>query len=434
MSFWKSEVSMTLIDVIRRAINAVREPPPAPFEPETRPEYIYRWGQTTTAGQRVSAETAKSIATAYRCGNIISDDIASLPLQVFQRIGRQIIQVQPDPIARNTAYLTELEPNRWMNPFVFKKTAILWLLYYGNAYIWEPAGPYREWYILDADKTTPGFDQNGNKLYRTQFPNGEIQDLPSVEVLHLMINSTDGLSGKAVLTYARETLGRQLGAKETQNRIHSQGLNPTAALWVNTSKELTRELRQKVKEAYLESVKGSGNAGGVAVFDNAIKDFKTISISPVDAQFLETIQATDAEIANFFGLPLHKLNMGKQSYESNTQQQLDYLSTTLNSYLVQWEQAARLKWLRQEEQGYTYLRFNRNALLRTDPETRGKYLKEMISCGIFSPNEARQIEDLSPYEGGDAHYIPSNMARVLPDGSLEYGDQSEEANRETQAQ
>lgn len=425
---------MSLLETIRRVINALQEPPPAPFEPETRPEYVHRWGQTTTAGQRVSAETAKSIAAAYRCGNIISDDIARLPLQVYQQIGRQITRVMPDPVRRNTAYLTEIEPNRWMDPFKFKKTAVLWLLYYGNVYIWEPAGPYREWFILESDKVTPGFDQNGNKLYRTQFPNGEIQDLPSVEVLHLMINSTDGLSGKSVLTYARETLGRQLGAKDTQNRIHSQGLNPTAALWVASSKELTKEARQKVKDAYLESVRGSGNAGGVAVFDSAIKDFKPISISPADAQFLETIQATDAEIANFFGLPLHKLNMGKQSYESNTQQQLDYLSTTLDPYLVQWEQAGRLRWLRQEEQGYTYLRFIREALMRTDPETRSKYLKDKILSGQLSPNEARQIEDLSPYEGGDAYYIPSNMARVLPDGSLEYGDQSEEANRETQAQ
>jgi len=422
-------VSMGLLDSIRKLFNA-QEPPPAPFEPDTRPEYIYRWGQSTIAGKRVSAETAKSIATAYRCGNIISDDIASLPFQVFQRIGRQIIQVQPDPVMRNTAYLIEIEPNRWMTPFVFKKTVVLWLLYYGNAYIWEPAGPYREWYILDADRTTPGFDQDGNKWYRTQFPNGDIQDLPSVEVLHLMINSTDGLSGKSVLTYARETLGRQLGAKDTQNRIHSQGLNPTAALYI--AGEANSEARQKVRDAYLAAVRGSENTGGVAVFDNKVTKFETISISPADAQFLETIQATDAEIANFFGLPLHKLNMGKQSYESNIQQQLDYLSTTLNSYLVQWEQAARLRWLRQEEQGYTYLRFIRDALLRTNPETRSKYLKDKILSGQLSPNEARQIEDLSPYEGGDAYYIPSNMARVLTDGSLEYGDQSKEANRETQ--
>jgi phage portal protein BeeE len=111
--------------------------------------------------------------------------------------------------------------------------------------------------------------------------------------------------------------------------------------------------------------------------------------------------------------------MGKQSYESNTAQQLDYLSTTLNPYLVQWEQAGRLKWLKLDEQGDTYLRFIREALLWMDAKTRSEYLKGMILSGQMTPNEARQVNDLSAYEGGDTYYIPSNMARVLSDGSLD---------------
>lgn len=402
-------------DTVLKIVDAIL--PPAPIKPETRPEYIRYSGRMTTAGQLVNAEKAKTLATAYRCGNILSDDIASLPFQVFRKTGRTIVQIDPDPLTRNTSYLIEIEPNRWMTPFIFKKTIIMWLIYYGNAYIWETIGPYREFFILDADKTYPGFTENGDLAYKTFFPDGSEQILSGVEVTHLMINSTDGLSGKSVLTYARETMGRQLGAHETQNRLHSQGLNPTAALYVNG--DVNEEARKKLKETYFNALRGSENAGGVAIFDNKVSKFETISISPADAQFLETINATDAEIANFFGVPLHKLNMGKQSYESNAQQQLDYLSTTLNPYLVQWEQAGRLKWLRAEERGNTYLRFIREALLWMDAKTRSEYLKGMVLCGLMTPNEARQVNDLSAYEGGDTYYIPSNMARVLSDGSLD---------------
>lgn len=408
---------MTIRDTVLKIVDAVL--PPAPLKPETRPEYIRSSGRMTTAGQVVNAETAKTLATAYRCGNILSDDIASLPFQAFRKTGRIINQIDPDPLTRNTSYLIEIEPNRWMSPFIFKKTIIMWLLYYGNAYIWEPFGSYREFFILPADKTYPGFTENGDLAYKTNFPNGSEQVLPGVEVTHLMINSTDGLSGKSVLTYARETMGRQLGAHDTQNRLHSQGLNPVGAMWVNG--EVNQEAREKLKKSYLDSVRGSDNTGGVAVFDNKVSKFEQISISPADAQFLETINATDAEIANFFGVPLHKLNMGKQSYESNTAQQLDYLATTLNPYLVQWEQAARLKWLTERERGNTYLRFIREALLRTDAETRSKYLKEKVLSGQMTPNEARQVDDLSPYEGGDSYYIPANMALVMEDGSLKTG-------------
>ena len=409
---------MIISDLIRSIRNVpMPEPGAPPIKPETRPEYIRAWGGYTKTGKSVSAETAKTIATAYRCGNILSDDIASLPFQVFQKTGRSINQVAPNGETRNTAYLMEIQPNRWMTPFVFKKTVVQWLIYYGNAYIWEPVSQYREWFILDADKTTPEFEKSGELWFKTTFPNGEVEHIPGNEILHLMINSTDGLSGKSVLTYARETIGRQLGAHETQDHIHSQGLNPAAILWVDG--EVNKEARDKVKDSYLSAVKGSENSGGVAVFDNRVTKFEAITMKPADAQFLETVAATDAEISNFFGMPLHKLNMGKQSYESNSQQQLDYLSTTLNPYLVQWEQAGRLKWLKAVEQGNTYLRFIREALLWMDAKTRSEYLKGMILSGQMTPNEARQVNDLSAYEGGDTYYIPSNMARVLKDGSLD---------------
>jgi HK97 family phage portal protein len=336
---------MIISDLIRSIRNVpMPEPGAPPIKPETRPEYIRAWGGYTKTGKSVSAETAKTIATAYRCGNILSDDIASLPFQVFQKTGRSINQVAPNGQTRNTAYLMEIQPNRWMTPFVFKKTVVQWLIYYGNAYIWEPVSQYREWFILAADKTAPEFEKSGELWFKTTFPNGEVEHIPGNEILHLMINSTDGLSGKSVLTYARETIGRQIGAHETQDHIHSQGLNPAAILWVDG--EVNKEARDKVKDSYLSAVKGSENSGGVAVFDNRVTKFEAITMKPADAQFLETVAATDAEISNFFGMPLHKLNMGKQSYESNSQQQLDYLSTTLNPYLVQWEQAGRLKWLK----------------------------------------------------------------------------------------
>ena len=414
---------MRISTVIQNLINAFQSPPPpAPPAaiPETSMDYGYGYyGKSTVSGKRVSVETAKSLATAYRCANILSDDIASMPLQVFQRFGGVIEQVKPDAITRNLPYLLEIQPNRWMTPFVWKKTIIQWLLNWGNSYIWQPPDAYRELFILPANVTYPVFDQEGSLWFKTRTPSGAELTLPGVEICHLMINSTDGISGRSVITYAAETMGRQLGAHETQNRLNGKGLNPAAILWI--AKEANEDAREKIRQAYTNSISGSDNAGGVAIFDPKITKFETVSMKPSDAQFLESIEATDAEIANFFGMPLYKLNMGKQSYESNEQQKLDYLQTTLNPYLVQQEQAGRLCWLRREEQSYTYLKYNRESLLQTDAKTRAAYLKEKILSGQMSPNEARAIEDLSPYSGGDKRYMPANMGMILEDGSLQTG-------------
>lgn len=388
--------------------------PAPPLKPEVRPEFVSSYGSHTGSGQRVSAETAKTMASAYRCGNIISDDIAAMPFQVFERVGRSIQRIQADAMTRNLAYLLEVQPNRWMTPFVFKKAAVQWLVFYGNAYLWQPVSQYREIFVLDASKTYPVFDEGGNLAYKTRFPNGEESVLPGVEMCHLMINSADGLVGKGVITYAKETMGRQMGAHVTQNMIHANGLNPSAVIFFNG--ELSEEARKKVKDSYTKAITGSENAGGVAVFDNKVTKFEPVSITPQDAQFLETIEATDAEIANFFGLPLYKLNMGKQSYQSNEQQNLDYLRTTLNPYLVQWEQAGRLSWLSYQEQGRGYLKFNRDSLLQTDAKTRAEYLEKRIFSGQITPNEAREVNDESAYVGGDEHYIPANMMKVGAQG------------------
>lgn len=370
----------------------------------------------TTSGQYVTAETSRNIATAYRCINVLSDDVAKLPLQTFMsRAPGQIERVRPSSRLQNISWLLELSPNRWMTPLVFKKMAIMWLVTSGAAYIWQPPrqpGRRNELFMLPANITSPIFDESGQLWYEVRMANKDPMRFPDVEVLTLLINSTDGIHGKSVITYARETMGRQLANYATQNKISGKGLNPSGIIWM--AGDLDKDARKKVRQTYEEALTESG----LAIFDPKVTKFEAITLKPVDAQFLESIQENDTEIANFFGVPLYKLNQGKQSYQSNEQQNLDYLNTTLDPYLVQWEQSAAVKWLSEEEQNYMYFRFNRDALLRTDAKTRAETLEKRILSGQLTPNQAAQIEDMPSYMGGDLHYLPANMAVVGSDGRL----------------
>ena len=371
--------------------------------------FVLYWPPMATIGT-ISAETAKKLSTVYRCMNILSDDIAALPFQQFERLERGSRRVKPDGDSRNVAYMIEIEPNRWQTPFVFKKRLILDLLSMGNSYAWRPVSTYPEIYHLEASKVRPVFDRKGNRYFQVLFDNGEVKDIPDPEILQLMINPDKrGMFGRSVLGYASDTINRQIGANTSRNTLMGNGLLPTAILKVNGA--IGEEARQKVKESYLKSA-----TDGVMVHDNAIVDFKQITMNASDVQFLESIQATEVEIANYFGLPQYKLNLGKQSYQSNEQQQLDYLGTTLNPYLVQFEQSARLKWLATEDQDAGFFRFERKALMQLDTKTQAEFLHTQILDGIYSPNEARAINDLEPYPGGDQHYFPGNMAVITEKG------------------
>jgi HK97 family phage portal protein len=365
----------------------------------------------TKAKQAVGPEISKRAATVYRCSNGISDDIASMPLQQFQRGDRSTQKIDPDAVTRNMAYLLEIAPNRYMTPFVFKKTVVTWLQFWGNALIWLPPPPSpRELFILPTNRTAPKQDANGNLWYEVRFPNGETKFIPAVEVLHIMVNSTNGIWGRSILEYARETVGLRMGMAETQSNIQAEGLNPAAYMQFGTT--LDKPGRDKIREAYSEAISGSEGAGRLAVFDNKVVKFEPITMKLTDAQFLESIGATDLDIANFFKYPAYKLNMGKQSYESNEQQDLDYLKSTLDPHLVQWEQAARLRWLPEAEQRSSYFKFIRESVLRTNAKSRAELHEIEIRSGMLTPNEAREHEDRNSYNGGDEFWMTANNTRV----------------------
>jgi len=403
--------------IVRSLINAV-----FPNIPDTMslPQFIQFSGLQNSSGQVVNEETSKTLATAYRAFNVLSDDYAKMPLQTFisKQPGR-IDRLVPDARMQNISWLLEVSPNRYMMPFIFKKVFIMGALVHGAGYIWKPIRAYgsrNEMFILNPATTFPVFKTNGALWYQTTFSNGDTEYIPAVEVFAMIINSPDGITGRGIITYARETFGRQLAAHTTQAKFYAQGLNPGGLIWV--SGDLDKKARDVVRDSYTEQMGGTNNAYRLAVMDNKVSKFEQITMKMVDAQFLESIQATDVDIAKFFGMPLYKLNMGKEAYNSNEQQNLDYLNTTLEPYLVQTEEGARLKWLSEDEQGYMYLRFNRDVILKTDAKTRSEVIAKRIQTGVLTPNEGRQIEDMSGYPGGDLHFIPANMAVILADGSV----------------
>jgi len=373
----------------------------------SRPGGGYYRTTRTKSGQTVTTETAKSVATAYRAGNIISDDIASMPFQQFVKKDGKIERMPTNARTRNTPYLLEISPNNWgWTPFRFKKQSAQWLLYHGNSYIWSPPIRPAQKFILPADATRPVFDNDGNLWYETYFANGKVAYIPAVEVMHTLINPDDtGQIGRGVVTFARETLGRRMAANEQSSELYERGLNAVA--YIQMAGMLDGEGREKIRSEYEKTLKG-----GLAVFDQKVVEFKPITLSMADVQFIEQNEATDRDIANFFGMPLHMLNMGKEAYSSNEQKYMEYLNGTLDSYLVPFEQAARISWLPTNSQDESYFKYNRSSLLRMDAKKRAETNEIKIRSAVMTPNEARGMDEQNGYEGGEKFYMTKNYADV----------------------
>ena len=403
--------------ILTKALSSRLETQPAPVNPQPIAYNGYRPSQTT-AGPVIDEESAMGVATAYRAANIISDNIAQMPLQQFIETGDDVKErVHPDAKTRNMAYLLEISPNLWgWTPFQFKKVLAQWLVLWGNSYVWRPPVRPFQLFVLPASDTYPVYDPDGALWYATRL-DGKLKYIPGPEIMHSLINpDSSGQLGRGVITYARESLGRQMGAYNTESKLYKNGMNPTAYIQVNSS--LDKEKRDQYRDSYSEVMTADYEGPRLAVFDNKIAKYETVTMSLVDAQFLELIGATDRDIANFFGMPLHMLNMGKEAYSSNEEKYLEYLGSTLDPYLVQIEQGARVKWLSQDEQESQFYKFNRDSLLRMNSKARAETNEILIRSGQRTPNEAREKDDYSAYPDGNRFYMTKNYAdtaQILPE-------------------
>lgn len=50
--------------------------------------------------------------------------------------------------------------------------------------------------------------------------------------------------------------------------------------------------------------------------------------------------------------------------------------------------------------------------MRASLATRTDAYEKQMRCGILSPNEARELEDLPPRPGGDMYFAPLNLAHI----------------------
>jgi hypothetical protein len=130
-------------------------------------------------------------------------------------------------------------------------------------------------------------------------------------------------------------------------------------------------------------------------------EFKPVSLSHEDSQFLETRQFGVEEIARWFGVPLHKIQSTNKttSWGSGIEEMnLEFISETLMPWAKTWEQAIARDLILNERDYYAEYNF--------DAMQRGRLLERYqayeIALGRFmSGNEVRERENMNRVDGLD---------------------------------
>lgn len=408
----------TIMNRIRRLFSKSRDKPSNSFGGSS---FRFLFGQSTS-GKNVNERTSMQMTAVYACVRILSEAIAGLPLHLY----RYKDDGGKEKALDNKLYfLLHDEPNPEMTSFVFRETLMTHLLLWGNAYaqiIRNGSGEIIALYPLLPDRMKVDRDNNG-KLYYEYTPSDENRfnnrtvRLQPYEVLHIPGLGFDGLVGYSPIAMAKNAIGMAIACEEFGAKFFENGAAPSGVLeHPGTLKDPGR-----VRETWQSQFGGSANSGKVAVLEEGMK-YTPISISPEQAQFLETRKFQINEIARIFRIPPHMVgDLEKSSFSNIEQQSLEFVKYTLDPWVIRWEQSlARVLFTEEEKKSY-FLKFNVEGLLRGDYASRMSGYATARQNGWMSANDIRELENLDRIpkeEGGDLYLINGNMLPLANAGAF----------------
>lgn len=369
-----------------------------------------------SAGVPVTPFRAQTFSAVYRAIAIISQTIGFLPWSVYKDMA-----VQTD---HPVHYLLHSRPCKEMGASSFKETMMRDVLTWGNAYaeieFSRGMKPIALWRLCPSRISVFRDEDTGEIIYRYFGTDAGIYDLPSDRIFHLK-GLGDGLVGDSIIGYAAKSIAAGIAAEDTNNSLLQNQLIPTGILKhpAKLSPEAGEHLREQFKNRYA----GRENVGKPLVLEEGM-EYIPISVKPEDAQFLESRRFSIEEVARWFGVPPHKLaDLERATYSNIEHQSQEFVNDALMPWCKKLEEEADYKLLRWSKDN-TYSKIDVRGLLRGDNKSRMEYYKGGVLSGIFSINDCRGWEDLPPVEGGDEHFVQSQMVPVsvasTPDLALQH--------------
>lgn len=365
----------------------------------------------STAGVSVSETTAYRLTAVWACVRVISEDVASLPIFVYERLDRGKRKALTHPLYD----LLHNQPNPEMTALQFREALTAHALTWGNGYAYkvvDSRGVVRELWPLLPDRTWPRRDPQTRELfYETEAPTSDQRfRLRADQVMHLAGLGFDGLVGYSPIALHRQTIGLGLAAEEFGARFFSQGTNMGG--FISHPGSLSQQAYDRLMKdpnLGLPSYQGIGRAHLWRILEEGMKP-ERMGIPPDEAQFIETRKFTIAEIARIFRVPPHKIQDLERATFSNIEEQaIDYVVSTLRPWLVRWEQAIRMKLLSADHQRTHFVEHVVDGLLRGNTQTRYAAYSTGRQWGWLSANDIRELENLNPIEDGDRYLEPANM-------------------------
>ena len=368
------------------------------------------WGSLlarSATGVLVGPERALQTSAVWSCARLVAESIATMPIIMYRRLadgGKERASNHPLYGVLHDA------PNDLMTAFAFKRVMMVHALLYGNGYALIESGDRGP-----VDHLTLQHPDNvrveaipGGICYQVKDAQGKEHPVNAEDMLHLPGLSLDGVSGLSLVGYARESIGLALAAESYSARFYSQDARPSGFL--KTQKKLTPDSARNLRDSFQVEHAGLGNAHKVGVLEEGV-DWVETGMSNQDAELIAQLDWSAADIARFFNVPLHMIQLMTKttSWGSGIEEMgIEFVTFTLLPWIRNWEQLIQAR-LVLAPQAY-FAEFLVDSLMRGKLNDRYAAYAIGINNSWLNPNDVRRLENMNPIPNGDEYRGPLNMA------------------------
>lgn len=352
---------------------------------------------------------ALQVSAVWAAVELLSDNISSLPLFVYQREGDLEGHKQ---LARGTPLWTLLHdsPNRRHTAMEFWQYMAMNFVMRGNAYarlVRNDSGEVIEMWPLSADQVEIEVLRDKSIVYKYSYE-GVITVYDERSVLHWR-DKGNGIIGMSRLDYMRSSVGLAIDAQNhAANNFRKSGKRPGVFMM---DKLLNQEQRNAIRENYRGLVEG--NQDELLVLEAGAK-FEPLSMSPVDLQMMEARRFSVEDIARWFGIPSVLINDTAKTttWGTGINQLIEgFYKFRLRPMLELLEQAIDRRVLTPRQRELFTVEFALDAILRGSLSERLENGAKAVQNGLMTRDEWRQLENLPPM-GGTAAELTAQVNLV----------------------
>ena len=356
-------------------------------------------------------ENAMKVAAVFRCVDIISKTMASLPLNLFIKEEDGARKYEENPLY-NLLYML---PNEYTTRYEFIQMGVANLLLTRGMYVRIKRNTRGEIVSLWNIPTLNVIDNRATEQidYITVYDvrSSTSENLYKGDFLFVpSFRFASDIASEDPIAIAASVLGL-INTADAYSKMAMSGANPGG--FVTYPGQMSDESYERFKSTFQENYAGAHNAGKWLFLEEGAVA-KEFDRDMTKNQVLEVRKWAVSEVCRIFGVPPHMcMDMEHATFSNIEQQSLEYVRDCIEPLCVRLEQAFYRDFLSLRQKKYCYFKFNLNSLLRGDTATRAQYYHNARQDGWLNGNEIRALEDMNGMGAeGEIYCINGNMIPV----------------------